>query len=197
MERELKFRLAGEADWRRLEAVLGPPSARLEQVNTYLDTPGREVAAGRAMLRLRSEDGRKAMTYKRGVRVEGGYFEARETESALGEEEWSRLGAGDLAGLEDLPPLKALRADGVSGPLASCGEVRNLRQRFPLPTGDHLELDRTEFPNGRTDFEIEVETLQPEAVRALVEELAARAGVPLAIQEQTKYERFLEAAGLR
>ena len=42
-----------------------------------------------------------------------------------------------------------------------------------------------------------METLQPDRVRVLVEDLASRAGVPLAVQEQTKYERFLEAAGLR
>lgn len=192
-EQELKFRLRGESDWARLQEVLGPPAQRLEQVNTYLDTPDRAVAGGRGMVRLRSENGERVLTFKRGVRVEGGYFEAREVEVPLGEAEWERARAGDLEALEALEPLRALRDSGVRGPLAPSGEVRNLRQRFPLPSGEVLELDRTLFPNGREDFEIEVETRRPEEIRREVQALAERAGIELEVQRRTKYERFLEA----
>jgi len=192
VERELKLRLPDEAAWRRFRDSLGPPGACLEQINLYLDTPELEVAACRGMLRLRRQEGDWSVTYKRGLQVERGYFEALEVESP-----WpaSPGPAPDPAGLEHLPPLQALRAEGIRGALAVRGEVRNLRLRYPLPDGDVLELDRTTFPGGRVDFEVEVETLQPQRVLLTLEELARRAGVALHIQEQTKYERFLEALG--
>ncbi len=190
MEREVKLRLADEASWQRLQAVLGDPSASLDQVNLYLDTPSLEVAGRRGMLRLRRQDGTWSLTWKRGLRMEQGYFEALEVECPLDE------AAGqcpDLAALEHLPPVRSLRADGVAGPLALQGEVRNLRQRYPLTDGSVLELDRTTFPGGRVDFEVEVETMHPEQVTSLLEDLARRAGVVLQAQDRTKYERFLEA----
>lgn len=195
MERELKFQLRDEAAWRALQVVLGAPAGRLEQVNAYLDTPDRRVAARREMVRLRRENGDRVLTYKQGVRVEDGYFEAREFEAPVSEDEWDRVLAGDE--LQHLEPLTVLRASIGPGPLQVTGEVRNLRTRFPLPNGDVLELDRTEFPGGRVDHEVEVETADPDEVRDLLEDLAERAGVRLEVQTRTKYERFLEAAGLR
>jgi uncharacterized protein YjbK len=190
VEREIKLRLADEASWLRLQAVLGDPSASLDQVNVYLDTPSLEVAGRRGMLRLRGQDGVWSLTWKRGLRMERGYFEALEVECPLDE------AAGqcpDLSVLEHLPPVRALRADGIAEPLALRGEVRNLRQRYPLTDCAVLELDRTTFPGGRVEFEVEVETLHPEQVTALLEDLARRAGVVLLVQDRTKYERFLEA----
>ena len=192
MERELKFRLDGEAAWRALLGALGNPREALEQVNLYLETPARGVLGARAMLRLRCEGGAWTFTYKRGVRVEGGYFQAREVEVPLPAGPWDPPDGRALEALEELPPLQALRAEGIEGPLALRGRVRNLRQRFPLPNGDVLELDRTFLPSGRQAFEVEVETLRPEEARALLGELAGRAGVVLHVQERTKYERFLE-----
>lgn len=196
-ERELKFRLRDEGDWRAVQQVLGAPAGRLEQVNAYLDTADGRVAERREMVRLRRENDARVLTYKQGVRAEDGYFEAREFEAPITAEEWERLLGGREVGLEHLEPLTVLRSSVGLGPLRVTGEVRNLRLRYPLANGDVLELDRTEFPGGRLDFEIEVETAHPEEVRSLLEDLAGRAGVPLEVQTRTKYERFLEAAGLR
>ncbi|MGI5845395.1 MAG: CYTH domain-containing protein [Candidatus Xenobium sp.] len=193
IECELKMRLPGGQAARRLGTVLGVPLATLEQVNLYLETTDGQVASGRSMVRLRREEGRWTLTYKRGLQVQAGYFEAREVEALLGaspEAEWSEA---DLPGLESLAPLRALRADGVLGELSVSGEVYNLRARYRLSNGDILELDRTRFPGGREDWEVEVETRRPEEVRALLTDLFDRAGVALEEQRQTKYERFLEA----
>lgn len=193
IECELKMRLPGGQAARRLGTVLGVPLATIDQVNLYLETADRQVASGRRMVRLRREGGRWILTYKRGLQVQAGYFEAREVEAVLcanPEAGWSQA---DLPGLEPLAPLRALRADGVVGDLSVSGEVHNLRARYRLSNGDILELDRTRFPGGREDWEVEVETPRPEEVRALLAGLADQAGVALEEQRQTKYERFLEA----
>jgi uncharacterized protein YjbK len=193
VERELKMRLQGAQAARRLGTVLGVPLATIDQVNLYLETADRQVASGRRMVRLRREGGRWILTYKRGLQVQAGYFEAREVEAVLcagPEADWSQA---DLPALEQLAPLQALRADGVAGNLSICGEVHNLRARYRLSNGDILELDRTRFPGGREDWEVEVETRRPEEVRALLAGLSDQAGVALEEQRQTKYERFLEA----
>lgn len=193
IECELKMRLPGEQAARRLGTVLGAPLATVEQVNLYLETADGQVASGPSMVRLRREEGRWTLTYKRGLQVQAGYFEAREVEALLDaspEAEWSEA---DLPGLESLAPLRALRADGVPGELSVLGEVYNLRASYRLSNGDILELDRTRFPGGREDWEVEVETRRPEEVRALLADLFDRVGVALEEQRQTKYERFLEA----
>lgn len=193
VERELKMRLEGAEAAQRLGMALGLPFETVQQVNLYLETTDHQVASGRSMVRLRCEEGRWILTYKRGLQVQAGYFEAREVEAVLcanPEAGWSQA---DLPGLETLAPLRALRADGVVGDLSVSGEVHNLRARYRLSNGDILELDRTRFPGGREDWEVEVETPRPEEVRALLAGLADQAGVALEEQRQTKYERFLEA----
>lgn len=192
MERELKFRLRGEEDWRAVQRLLGEPAARLEQENVYLDTAEGSVESRREMVRLRREGGARVLTYKQGVRVEDGYFEAREFEAPVTAEQWRLLLEGSEEALEGLAPLRELRAAVGRGALRSTGRVRNLRLCYPLSQGEKLELDRTEFPGGRVDFEIEVETSDPERVRLELHGLAARAGFPLEVQTRTKYERFLE-----
>ncbi len=193
LERELKLRLDGAEAARRLGRVLGVPFETVEQVNLYLETADRQVAAGRSMVRLRREEGRWILTYKRGLRVQAGYFEAREVEAVLPAGPKTRWSEADLPRLEQLAPLLALRADGVAGGLSVSGQVHNLRVRHRLSNGDILELDRTRFPGDRVDWEVEVETRRPEEVRVLLAGLAEEAGVVLEEQQQTKYERFLEA----
>lgn len=193
LERELKLRLQDGEAAGLLARVLGEPFEIVEQLNVYLDTRARQVASSRSMVRLRREGGRWSLTYKRGLRVQAGYFEAREVEvplAALPQTDWSELG---LSGLEDLAPLEALRADGVPGELAISGEVHNRRSRYRLSQGEVLELDRTRFPDGRVDWEVEVETRRPDEVRGLLADLAQRAGILFEEQDKTKYERFLEA----
>lgn len=104
---------------------------------------------------------------------------------------WQALASGLLPELP-LEPLERLRHDfpGVER-MVPLGQVQNLRIRYPLPTGDTAELDRTEFPGGGLDYELEVETEQPEEVERYLQSL----GVPLEPQSKTKFRRFLEAIG--
>lgn len=188
IERELKYHL-DEARYERLKTALGTPEHTKEQVNLYLDTPGRELCDAHGALRLRREGDKRFLTYKRGKAQEGSFFELHEFEVEATPEQWSLLAGGKLPEGE-LEPIDRLKHDfpHVNG-VVTLGEARNLRICYPLPTGDTAELDRTTFPNGRVDFELEVETENPAEVERHLESL----GVPLTPQTKTKFRRFLDA----
>lgn len=190
IERELKYRL-DEVAYEHLKTALGKSQGQELQVNLYLDTPEGGISAAHGALRLRRERETRTLTYKRGLSQTGSFFEILELEAEVDEPLWQALASGLLPELP-LEPLERLRQDfpGVKQ-LVPLGQVQNLRIRYPLPTGDTAELDRTEFPGGGLDYELEVETERPEEVERHLHTL----GVILAPQSKTKFRRFLEAVG--
>jgi uncharacterized protein YjbK len=191
IERELKYQL-DEARYERLKTALGRQQKAKQQTNLYLDTPGRELCGAFGALRLRKEGEKLFLTYKRGKSQKGSFFEINELEVEVTQQLWNVLAGGQLPS-EALEPLDRLRHDFPHvTELVALGEVQNLRLCFPLPTGDTAELDRTVFPNGSVDYELEVETETPDEVERHLESL----GVPLTPQSKTKFRRFLDAVGL-
>lgn len=196
VERELKMRLGGMEDWQAVKSYFDQPDQRLEQHNFYLDTASGRLAAGHALLRVRVEKSldkeRYLLVYKRGVDYQAGYFQAIEVEAEISRDIFVNLQRGDWDQVENLAPIKCLRIEGIDEPLFIIGEAENLRLRFLLKNGDYLELDRTSFSNGRTDYEIEVETMRPSQVMTMLTQLKNVLGLNMVEQTSTKYERFLE-----
>lgn len=197
LERELKYRLRGEEDWRSLQAGLGPPLRAVTQVNHYLEAPDGRLGRASALLRVRLEgDGDRVLTFKKGERVQAGYFEAVEVDAQVSLSEQEALWGGSLEdALWSLSPLRAFEEDLGRAPLSLLGTIENLRLSFPLPSGGLLELDRTRFPDGSVDHEVEIETCEPELARGWFEALAGRLGIAAEPQLETKFERFLARAG--
>ncbi len=197
VERELKWRLTPSA-WSAFQSQLAlPPRLILEQRNYYFDDPERRLALGSSMLRLRWESGKWIWCYKRGVSLEGGYFAAVEVETELNESQAQRLLEGDSQGLESTPTARELAAQGLEGPWERVGEIANRRQVWEgslvgLKGGERLELDETTFGPGLVEYELEIETADPQGARQVIEGLAARGGWSLEVQRATKYERFLK-----
>lgn len=200
LEREIKLLLPDEAAWRRLRAALGQPVAVHRQVNTYFDTPDGRLRRSRAlMVRIRDEDGRFEVTAKdRGARQEG-VRSARERSEPLD--------AGDVADVLggrrpltslDVPLCRTLAAE-AGGPLGPIGATVNIREVYPLQGGYVAEVDRTEFPGGRVDHEVEIELREPhhtaDGARAAIAGALLEAGVPDPSPARGKYARFLESVG--
>ncbi len=216
-EVEFKLPLSGEAELAALLAALPAgapePSPAREQINHFFDTPRGDLRRAGLALRLREEAGRFRLTGK-GPPAAG-------ASSALTDraEDEVTLDAGwafeVLAGQR--PPLDVLRArlpagtplldalDRAAGkrPLARAGSFRNLRRELgPLelpragaaPVRVTLELDRSEFPGGRVEHEVEVEVPAADApaVEAALREWLGRAGVPWRSAE-SKAQRLFEA----
>lgn len=226
IEREFKLLLPNEAALQALrEALGGPCSAPRRQVNHFFDTPARDLRAARIGLRLREEEGVATLTLK-GPELapqDGGGAPRAATALASREEAELVIEAAEaraiLAGRAS--PLEHLRASALAGralvsralelagsvPAAHLGSFTNERVRvgplrFPPGTrGPELvfELDRTHFPGGRTELELELELpAGADAVetRRALEALFERVGIALqpAPSKLARFLRYLEAS---
>ncbi|MGM0576761.1 MAG: CYTH domain-containing protein [Myxococcota bacterium] len=197
MEQELKLAL-DPADLPRLLEGLPAPERVVEQTNHYFVDPEGRAARARVMVRVREERDagsgelrRVVLTLKRRTAVEGGVFRAEEREAELDPADWLavREGERDLADAE-APPLRWLRSEtGVTALLRQGGFVNE--RRLVRHVGFDLEIDRTSFPGGVVEAEVEVETDRPAEARAVVEGVARRQGVRLRDQTRGKYARYL------
>lgn len=209
-EIELKRRLVGPDAAERLLALLGPVASDVEQVNHVFDTADQALHRARHSLRLREEPGRFILTAKGPSRGVGGSVSTRAEAEAEIEPELARrllAGQGDPLGelrrrvtdaaFESLwAGLEQARA---SQPLGKLGQFQNRRRAVQVAISPELrltvEVDRTRFPNGRVDDEVEIELPRPELageVETWLTERAAAAGVETE-RSTAKFGRFYAA----
>jgi uncharacterized protein YjbK len=191
-ENELKLKLHDRSDYETLVQRLGKPLAVKEQVNYYFDTPRHDLLRRHVSLRVRDEDGRLTVSLKRGGGWSEGYLAGEELEAPV------PAGVEDPARAEpwnwDIPPVRVLKDEFESLDLVCLGSARNTRRVHDLPDGIRLEVDRTEFPGGRMEYEVEAEWHDEEEVRRVVTRLLREWKVRYSPQTRSKHERFLAAA---
>jgi len=204
IEVEFKLRIAGAGDLLALAAQLPALEAALTgraalQLNHFFDTSDWTLQALACTLRLREESGRFVLGAKGPAETSADGALSRRAEEEVDVD--VALARQVLAGR--LPPLEPLQArfgrDPASltariantlgeRPLRHVGSFKNERRRIgplELPAADGplslvFEIDRTEFPFGRVDHEIEVEVAAADAERAgsALRALFQRAGLP-------------------
>jgi uncharacterized protein YjbK len=193
-EVELKFKIASREDFLDLRDSprWGSRGSEERQVNHYFDTVDLLLVKSGAMLRIR-EEGDCTLTLKCGREVSPGLFDSREIESPVGlkilkaavEEPRSLL---ELA----LDPIRELEARFGLPPLVFVGALVNERVRREH-CGFHLDVDRLVFPDRSEEYELEIETHEPDRVMEWVSQL----GLWLEPQRLTKLERLLRWYSLR
>lgn len=201
LEIELKWSLA-PADHAllagRLASLLGEPRL-LEQDNRFFDSADGRLHRHRLNLRLRRENQGLLMTCKR----KAGEADALGTSRHDEWEQWLdpalwRLIEEPGVELARLLPLPPLLVDALAGAaLSALGGFRNLRREFRdhRPGGtDLLCLDRTDFPGGRVDHELEIETADPAASAAHWRGVLGAWGISPPAQGETKFARFLKVS---
>lgn len=193
IETEVKLTISEEDYLRLLEK--GRVLECREQLNIYLHDPDR-LGEGLGYFRVRFETGKEPVaTLKIPVGWEGGVRRMVEMESPL-----RTLGPGlfprprrRVSVEEDLPGEMADHFRNVDiTHLDRLGWMRNRRCLVSLGHAGVLELDRTVLPDGSLQFEVEIETPQPEVRESLtsrVRELAPSAR----ISRLGKFSRFLES----
>jgi len=189
-EVEVKRLLLSQGAADLLVSALGPVTADKQQVNHVLDTEGGSLRKLRYSLRLRFEDGAPILTAKGPGKRLGADTSTRDEAEARIEHE---LASAVLSGLRD--PVELLReqvgdesfgplwqglAEARGGlPLREVGSFENRRRVVPvhLPSGLELnvEVDRTRFPDGHVDEEVEIELPNGEFVSEVESWLAQRA----------------------
>lgn len=189
-EVELKRLLVGDSAAEKLIGLLGAVAADKRQLNHVFDTADGRLRRQRYSVRLRFEDGCPILTAKGpGRRVSGDTAVRDEAEATIDE----RLARDILAGARD--PVQVLRQRVPAGafeplwrglaeargglPLETMGAFENRRRVVPvrLPSGVALEveIDRTRFPDGHEDDEVEIELPSHELAAEVEDWLAARA----------------------
>jgi len=214
LEVEFKLALPGEAARARLLARLGadPAQVPVVQENHFFDTRSRALARGRSGLRLRSAGTARTLTLKgppqaTPVTPGAGALHARaEEELELAPDEAQAVLAGTLDPLvlfRARRPGSALarRAHELVGgqALLHLGSFRNERLAIASErlAGLVLELDRTHFPGGHVEHELELElpdAAAAPAVEAALRALLAEVGVPWT-PARGKAERLFEHLG--
>lgn len=225
VEREFKLRIPDEQAWCALLARLGGAAREpVLQVNHFFDTAGGALRRARIALRLREESGAATLTLKgpaRGAHAHeelagGGVLAERpEEELTLTAEAAHAVLAGERCPLEHLGAsalgasalvLRA-RAAAAGAPARRLGAFENERLRVgplafpPGAPGPGLvfELDRTHFPGGIVERELELEL--PAHARAADVQRGLEAlfsGVGLALESvPSKAARFFRALDSR
>jgi uncharacterized protein YjbK len=200
-EVEVKLALADPADLDRLLSGLPAALEIVDQANHYYGDAAGLLGRDRIMVRIREErtdtgEARFLATVKRRTARSGGVFASEEREALIEPGVWRGVVEGHLA-VEDLeaPPLVWLRtAFPGLGPLLLVGTAANTRHRVRWGAWV-LEVDRTRFPDGFIDAEVEVETAEPEAALQAVGQLLDAHGIRWMPQTAGKYRRFMAHRG--
>lgn len=218
-ERELKYRLDSPEDFAKVLRAASPEGAPrpVIQRNHIFDTPDRALAQAGYRLRLREEDGRwlltaKGQQLKSGPHAKDAARSRPEVEISVAPELARAMVQGDGSPIEHLAGATELSAgdrafvvalaDRFEGaPLQHVGSFLNERFKIPWSSPEPesieclLEIDRTQFPGGIVNFEMEVE-LSPEANSAMVDAALRRwlDDVDVAPKPSSgKIKRFFEA----
>jgi uncharacterized protein YjbK len=192
VETELKWALdaAGHAALgRHLTARHGPPQV-LEQLNRFYDSADLRLRQALMNLRLRSENGRVLMTCKRRRTTAGGGLHSHDEW-----EEWLPDGILALPVTElaaALPLPDEVTAALAGAPLQSQGSFSNRRLEWHLGA-DLLCLDATDF-GVRVDYELEIETSDPQAAQATWSAALTEWAIAWRPEPTTKFKRFLALA---
>jgi len=211
MEIELKIGLATEADRTLLIKKFGPPEQSITQRNLFLDGENGELSFEKIALRVRREKEFPAagpaiehvvLALKAGISSDGVLSKREEIESPLGlsMDEVARS-PGRLLMMVQEPILELKKRVPALESLKTIGVFDNDRVVIPVSLDIEgkmvkttWEVDRTVFPGGRVDCELEIE-LEDEsgadAIAQAVERTLADAGVKTVPQPNGKYSRFL------
>ena len=194
IEQEIKIalpdRAAFDAVVRAFAAESRQPLRLVEQTNHYFDTADLQLAKALVMLRVRQAD-RAVVTLKSGTQISDGCFRSRELEGEIDATEVDRLVADParLYGL-DLAPIETLRAEFGALPLRLIGNLRTQRHVFDVDEY-RVEADAMLFEDGGEEFEIEIESEQPEEARRWCSQRLEALGVGGSPSNETKFQRVL------
>lgn len=189
MEKEIKIHLLSQEDYQKVINNLTGLINTEEQINYYFDTSNHNLRDNHIMLRLRKKGDKNILTFKRGISLENGYFQAEEKEVVISNENASNIfkNPAVLKNYFDAPIL----SKPVCASLKLLGNIKTIRSRYHFQDFI-IEIDKITFPNENEDYEIEIETDNPGKARIIIFLFLDSYNIKYMAQKYTKYERFLE-----
>lgn len=190
-EIELKWALSADGHLRlahRLQIMLGSPRV-LKQHNRFFDAADNRLRRNQFNLRLRLENERLIMTVKRKrADAHAGTHDHDEWEQEIDRALWPDFkSSADQARLPLPAGFKAVLA---GAPLLLVGQFANDRREYRH--GEELLcLDEVDF-GARTDYELEIETMDPLATDAFWRKQLAEWSIDFKNEPASKFGRMLE-----
>lgn len=197
-EKELKIEILSKEDFEKLKEILKNPQTILEQKNYYIDTTSLILSKNGIMLRIRLEKKEnlevKTLTIKFEPKIKNGFFSANQVENSISEKEYNdSISRRNFLWLEGKEHIKILEKYSIyPNELDIIGSIFNKRYIYKLENYK-LELDETTFQNGSKDFEIEIETENPEEIKDKILTLLNENNISFTFQKYTKYQRMLKS----
>lgn len=203
-EIEIKLDLGSFANYLKLIGFLGQIDDEIHQRNCFFDTEDRLLSKSGWAFRVRAEDERGLITVKGKTTEPGLAVVRKEIETDI-----SRDDAIELIELRrdvmslDVAPVHFVRDTIGDVSLTRLVQFDNTRQCKTFRIGDYehqLQIDTTRFANGSVNYELELELSrldQVDAVEQGLRRLFLSLDVPFVRQNETKFKRALESAGLK
>jgi len=200
-EIEIKLDLGSFTNYLKLLGFLGQIEHEELQQNGFFDSDDRKLARAGWALRVRVEKKRGLVTIK-SIPVKPGLAVVRQEI----ETEIPRRDALDiLSGGRDLMTLQVMPIEYIKDKIAKVKvgplvKFDNLRQKklFKIDDSSYmLEIDKTEFSDGSSDYELELEmpdTSRVDTIAAALRRLLSQLGIPFVKQSESKFARALKRA---
>ena len=200
-EIEIKLDLGSFTNYLKLLGFLGQIEHEELQQNGFFDSEDRKLAKAGWALRVRVEKQRGLVTIK-SIPVKPGLAVVRQEIEA----EIPRRDAIDiLNGNRDIMTLQVMPIDYIKDKIAKFQvaplvKFNNLRQTklFKIVDSSYmLEIDKTEFSDGSSDYELELEmsdTSRLDTIEAALRRLFSQLGIPFVRQSESKFGRALKRA---
>ncbi|MFZ5981693.1 MAG: CYTH domain-containing protein [Candidatus Zixiibacteriota bacterium] len=203
LEIEIKLELESFPDYLKLMGFLGNIESEDHQINGFFDSENRHLTERGWIFRVRVENDRGLITVKDSGQQTGSAMvrqeiEAEITRSAALEILKLRLDALSL----EVSPVEFIKREFPDLKLAKLIQFENVRQRKTcrLADGDYVfEVDKTEFSDGSSDYEVEIELKdirQIETVENDLKKLFKTLNIPFKKQLSSKLARALERANI-
>ncbi|MGH8015764.1 MAG: CYTH domain-containing protein [Candidatus Zixiibacteriota bacterium] len=200
-EIEIKLDLGSFTNYLKLLGFLGQIEHEDFQQNGFFDSDDRKLAKSGWALRVRVEKKRGLVTIK-SIPVKPGLAVVRQEIEA----EIPRRDALDiLVGAMDVMTVQVMPVDYIKDKIAKVKvaplvKFDNLRQKklFKIDNSSYmLEIDKTEFSDGSSDYELELElsdTDGVDVVEAALRRLFSQLNIPFVKQSESKFARALKHA---
>jgi uncharacterized protein YjbK len=200
-EIEIKLDLGSFTNYLKLLGFLGQIEHEDLQQNGFFDSDDRKLAKAGWALRVRVEKKRGLVTIK-SIPVKPGLAVTRQEIEA---EIPRRDALNILDGAMDVMTLSVMPVDYIKDKIAKVKvqplvKFDNLRQKklFRIEDGSYmLEIDKTEFNDGSSDYELELElsdTSRIDTVEAALRRLFSQLSIPFVKQSESKFARALKRA---
>jgi len=199
LEIEIKIQLGSFTDYLKLLGYLGPIDREEHHLNAFFDSPERDLARAGYVLRVRSTDQSGSVTVKSLVSQTEALAVRQEIIAEVGSIMARALidGHASLMTL-DAEPVAFVRKQFPKLRPTLLLRFRNERYVKKFRIGDYdynLEIDKTDFADGSSEYELEVELAdqgQYDTVSNGLARMFQSLAIPFVGQTRSKFERALD-----